>query len=379
MIKVLLTDSLNRKSFDLFNILNRYKSKYEILICTDKKNLFSYLLNLLVYWKIPSTLRTGNYDNFSEDLTSILESNARNEIVYIPIEEKTTLLFYEFIQKNSFTNLKYKLPSQAAFNLTRDKLLLMKFCEKEKIPHPVTYDSAGNLPGVDTKQLIIKPRVGSGAEEVKYINTRYDLKLLDEINREEVVIQEKIKNGREVIGAFYLFDNNKLVSSYCHQRIRTFPEEGGVTVYSKLITNDEVISSGEKLLTLLNWNGLAMIEFLFDPADKKYKVIEINPRLWGSILLSEFSNINLIENYIELSLRRSPQSNTPLTDTKIRWFFPYDVILFFKKSVGTGKFWSVGKNTCYINFTYANKIKAFIFLLVSVFSLKNMKKLLRKI
>ena len=102
MIKVLLTDSLNRKSFDLFNILNRYKSKYEILICPDKKNLFSYLLNLLVYWKIPNTLRTGNYGNFSEDLTSILESNAGNEIVYIPIEEKTTLLFYEFIQKNSF-------------------------------------------------------------------------------------------------------------------------------------------------------------------------------------------------------------------------------------------------------------------------------------
>ena len=378
MIKVLLTDSLNRKSFDLYNILNRYKSKYKILICPDKKNLFSYLLNLLVYWKAPHTLRTDNHDNFSKDLTSILESNAGNEIVYIPVEEKTTLLFYEFIKKNSFPNLKYKLPSQAAFNLTRDKLLLMKLCEREKIPHPVTYDSADNLQDVDTKQFIIKPRIGSGAEDVKYINSQEDLKILNEINPEEVVIQEKIKNGREVIGAFYLFDNDKLISSYCHQRIRTFPEEGGVTVYSKLITNDEVVSSGEKLLTLLNWDGLAMIEFLFDPADKKYKVIEINPRLWGSILLSEFSNINMIENYIELSLNRSSQSDAPKTDTKIRWFFPYDVILFFKKSVGTGKFWSVGKNTCYINFTYANKIKAFIFLLVSVFSLKNMKKLLKK-
>ena len=379
MIKVLLTDSLNRKSFDLYNILNRYKSKYKILICPDKKNLFSYFLNLLVYWKIPCALRTDNYNNFCEDLTSILESNAGYEIVYIPVEEKTTLLFYEFIQKNSFPNLKYKLPSQAAFNLTRDKLLLMKFCEREQIPHPVTYDyPRENLLDVDTKQFIIKPRVGSGAEDVKYINSQEDLKVLNEINPEEVVIQEKIKNGREVIGAFYLFDNNKLVLSYCHQRIRTFPEEGGVTVFSKLVTNDEVVSSGEKLLKLLNWDGLAMIEFLFDPADKKYKVIEINPRLWGSILVSEFSNINMIENYIELSLKRSPKSYAPKTDTKIRWFFPYDIILFFKKSVGTGKFWSVGKNTCYINFTYANKIKAFIFLLVSVFSLKNLKKLLKK-
>ena len=255
----------------------------------------------------------------------------------------------------------------------------MKFCEKEKIPHPVTYDSAGNLPEVDTKQLIIKPRVGSGSEEVKYINTRDDLKLLDEINREEVVIQEKIKNGREVIGAFYLFDNNKLISSYCHQRIRTFPEEGGVTVFSKLVTNDEVVSSGEKLLKLLNWDGLAMIEFLFDPADKKYKVIEINPRLWGSILLSEFSDINMIENYIELSLNRSLKSYAPKTGTKIRWFFPYDVMYYIKNKFDKKNFWKFDiANTCYIGLTYSNKLRSFLFIIISYFRLETILKSLKK-
>lgn len=66
MIKVLLTDTLFRKSFDLFNILNRYKNKYKILICSSNKNIFTYLINIIIYWKVPYQLRTDNYNNFQK-------------------------------------------------------------------------------------------------------------------------------------------------------------------------------------------------------------------------------------------------------------------------------------------------------------------------
>ena len=77
---------------------------------------------------------------FKKDLNGILKSNTYNEIVYIPIEEMTTLLFYEFIQNNSYSNLKYKLPPRPSYNITHDKYLLMKFCEKEKLTS-CSYDS----------------------------------------------------------------------------------------------------------------------------------------------------------------------------------------------------------------------------------------------
>ena len=382
MIKVLLTDTLFRKSFDLFNILNRYKNKYKILICSSNKNIFTYLINIIIYWKVPYQLRTDNYNNFQKDLNGILKSNTYNEIVYIPIEEMTTLLFYEFIQNNSYSNLKYKLPPRPSYNITHDKYLLMKFCEKEKFPHPVTYDSEKvDTLNLNISQIIIKPRVGSGSENIKHIKTQEDLKILNNINLEQVIVQEKI-GGQEVIGAFYLFDRENLISSYCHQRIRTFPELGGVTVYSKLIKNDEVILLGEKLLRLLNWDGMAMVEFLFDPDDKKYKVIEINPRLWGSILLSEFSNINIIENYIELSLNQQPKNYQKKVNSAIRWLFPFEIINLIKNKFYVEGFWKFDlANTCYIGFTYSNKLRSILFIILSSFRfeqiIKNLKKIIR--
>ena len=45
-----------------------------------------------------------------------------------------------------------------------------------------------------------------------------------------------------------------------------------------------------------------MIEYILDHRDNKYKLIEINPRMWGSIMLSEFCNSNMLDNYINISV-----------------------------------------------------------------------------
>ena len=40
------------------------------------------------------------------------------------------------------------------------------------------------------------------------------------------------------------------------------------------------------LLSSLNWHGLAMVEFKYNPTTKQAWFIEINPRLWGSVHLA---------------------------------------------------------------------------------------------
>ncbi len=37
----------------------------------------------------------------------------------------------------------------------------------------------------------------------------------------------------------------------------------------------------EKFLHLINYYGIAEVEFMIDPRDMKYKLIEVNPRIWG--------------------------------------------------------------------------------------------------
>ena len=51
-------------------------------------------------------------------------------------------------------------------------------------------------------------------------------------------------------------------------------------------TTTETSAISEKLLDSLNWNGPAMVEFKLDQNLNEYKLIEINPKLWGSLDLT---------------------------------------------------------------------------------------------
>jgi len=41
-----------------------------------------------------------------------------------------------------------------------------------------------------------------------------------------------------------------------------------------------------RLLDALQWHGVAMVEFRYDERDKDYKLLEINPKFWGSLDLA---------------------------------------------------------------------------------------------
>ena len=40
-----------------------------------------------------------------------------------------------------------------------------------------------------------------------------------------------------------------------------------------------------EFLNVSKWNGLIMLEYLYDSKASVYKLIEANPRIWGSIML----------------------------------------------------------------------------------------------
>ena len=82
------------------------------------------------------------------------------------------------------------------------------------------------------------------------------------------------------------------------------------------------------LVHKLNLSGLLMFEFLFDENDCEYKLIEINPRIWGSILLSETGSNELISDYINLSNGKSLNINkeNEINNIFIRWVLQ---VIFF--------------------------------------------------
>jgi predicted ATP-grasp superfamily ATP-dependent carboligase len=169
------------------------------------------------------------------------------------------------------------------------------------------------------------------------------------------------------------------VSYYGHERLRTYPIKGGVSIYSKAKYNQRIKILGTKLLENLHWSGFAMVEFIFDEKTNDYKLIEINPRLWGSFMLSEFSGADFIQNYINVINNNAITEGTFNQNSYLRWIFPFDILFYLKKQFKVSGFWNYNNNTCYINFTYSKWYKSLYFILITIFNLKVLHKLKQKI
>ncbi|MFH1228099.1 MAG: ATP-grasp domain-containing protein [Planctomycetota bacterium] len=109
--------------------------------------------------------------------------------------------------------------------------------------------------------------------------------------KEFPLIQEYIEG--DGYGFSALLDKNSEVKAiFCHKRIREYPPSGGPSVLCESIYDPVLVESGIKLLRAINWQGIAMVEFKKDKRDNTYKLMEINPRFWGSLPLAIFSGVN---------------------------------------------------------------------------------------
>ena len=94
-------------------------------------------------------------------------------------------------------------------------------------------------------------------------------------------------------GVSAVFDkSSEPLAVFCHRRLREYPVSGGPSCYCVSAWNDDLVAHAVKLLRELKWVGVAMVEFKGTPANG-FKLMEINPRFWGSLALSTASKCDI--------------------------------------------------------------------------------------
>ncbi|MGA2831646.1 MAG: ATP-grasp domain-containing protein [Terracidiphilus sp.] len=88
------------------------------------------------------------------------------------------------------------------------------------------------------------------------------------------------------LGVEMLFQHGKPQWAFLHERVHELPLTGGGSSYRvSLALRDDLVESATLLLSALDWHGVAMVEFKVTPSGDAY-LMEINPRLWGSLALA---------------------------------------------------------------------------------------------
>jgi protein-tyrosine-phosphatase len=121
----------------------------------------------------------------------------------------------------------------------------------------------------------------------------------------DIPIQQQQYISGKGIGVEMLFENGDCRWSFLHERVHELPLTGGGSSYRvSLPLRDDLIASSNLLLSALRWHGVAMVEFKVTPNGEAY-LMEINPRLWGSLALAIDCGVNFPSGLLNLSTGRS--------------------------------------------------------------------------
>ena len=125
------------------------------------------------------------------------------------------------------------------------------------------------------------------------------------------LVQEYVPGGG--FGVSVVFDqNHEPITVFCHQRLREYPVSGGPSCYCRSDWNDALVQYALTLLKSLRWTGVAMVEFKGNPAEG-YKLMEINPRFWGSSALAPISGCDITKALYQAALGQQAAPQAKLT------------------------------------------------------------------
>ncbi len=115
------------------------------------------------------------------------------------------------------------------------------------------------------------------------------------ITSDEIIVQDFIPGGPKNLYSYCpFFKNGKVIAGLAARRGRQHPMEfGHASTYAELVDIPELRSTAEKFLKLINFYGIAEVEFMRDPRDSQYKLLEVNPRIWGWHTLAIAAGIDL--------------------------------------------------------------------------------------
>ena len=331
-MSVLVTDGHFRKSLAVVRSLGRRGVPVTVGERTFLNTSFfsKYCAKRLVY---PSPRRFPN--QFIEFLLNEIKKN-RYECLF-PMEEETLLLTAKYHSEiSTYTHL--LISDLKRIEFVRDKRNLMQFAEANGIPIPKTHylPPPQSLPpwgGGEGERYVIKPRISSGSFGIAYVKKKEDLIASYQRVHERYplpMIQEWIPDGEGVYGLSALLDEaSNIKAAFVHKKLRTYPVQGGPSTLREGVEHPQIMELGLSLLKSLNWVGIGMVEFKVDPRDGIPKLMEVNPRFWGSLQLAIVSGVDF--PYLLLKMARGESFDPVLhyaVGKRCRWLLLGDILHF---------------------------------------------------
>jgi len=268
------------------------KKNIPVILIDNEHGISKYSKYKKKYFKSPSLSEPEPYINFLIDLAK--KENIQGWIIF-PNSDKAVYVLskYKYILEEY-----YRIPSPdwEVIQHVYIKKNTYQLAEKNGIPIPKTFYPS-NLEELLELNLqfpmVIKPSIRDNFySKVKTkafrINNKEDLvkiyqRVSSIIDPSEILVQEFISGGpNQLYSCCPFFKNGKIITSITARRSRQHPMDfGHASTFVELVDIPEIPKIAEKFLNLIGYYGFGEVEFMYDIHNGQYKLIEVNPRVWG--------------------------------------------------------------------------------------------------
>jgi predicted ATP-grasp superfamily ATP-dependent carboligase len=228
--------------------------------------------------------------------------------IILPIDQPTIRLISAYREEVQFVAALPPVAPPDTIDLAADKWHLAEVLKKESIPFPDTVLFQSKIPDEDTlRQLVFpvlaKPLEGAGGTGIKFFDNSSEL--ITYLNSEKcpkrLIIQTFI-HGYDV-DCSVLCQNGEIKAYTIQKGILAGDKRFEPPSRIEFVRHEQVYNNTEKLMRALNFSGVAHIDFRYDEHSREPKVLEVNPRYWGSVIGSLVAGINFPHLACQLALK----------------------------------------------------------------------------
>jgi D-aspartate ligase len=225
----------------------------------------------------------------------LLDLAARHNLdgwVLFPTSDESAALLSKFHVALS-SRYRVSTPTWDILQWAYDKRLTYRLAAQEKVDHPLTMSPASES-DLDACAFpaILKPAAHVAvnrftADKAWPVANREELfvryrEARELIPPDLILLQERIPGGGESQFSYAaLCRDGQPVASLTSRRTRQYPVDFGYSSsFVETLDVPEIVAPSRRLLAAIRYTGLVEIEYKFDARDGRYKLLDINPRLW---------------------------------------------------------------------------------------------------
>jgi D-aspartate ligase len=271
----------------------------------------------------------GDSEGQAAYLLELAERYHLNQWVLFPTSDESAALLSKFHSALS-RHFRVSTPTWDALRWAYDKRLTYQLAAEQQVDYPSTIYPAteADLRSVNFP-AILKPATHAAvnrftADKAWPVTNHEELlaryrEARELIPSDLILIQERIPGGGESQFSYAaLCCDGQPIASLTARRTRQYPIDFGYSSsFVETLDVPEIVGPSQRLLAAIRYTGIVEVEYKLDVRDGRYKLLDINPRLWTWSPLGGRAGVDFPYLLWQMMVGRALPKQTGRTE--VRW------------------------------------------------------------